>query len=209
MPESSTARPYLTRDEVRALVAQPDLRTGTGLRNRLLIEFMWRGGLRVSEAVTLRDRDVKIEDGDLLALTVRGKGNKVGVVYVRSEMTIDLLRRYRAVRPAGATTLFCTLSAAATRRVGEQHGGTATTKPGNQLSTNHVRQIINRLGQRAGIARELCHPHALRHTRAVLGLESGENIRHLQSTLRHARLSTTAVYLRYADTERAQAAVEL
>jgi site-specific recombinase XerD len=207
--ETTTNRPFLTRDEIRRLVAQPDLRTPTGLRNRLLLEVLWRGGLRVSEATGLKDRDVKIVEADLLALTVRGKGNKIGTVYVRSEMTVDLLRRYRSIRPSGASALFCTLSAPATRRVPEQFGGVAHTEPGCALSTDYVRQMMRRLGKRAGIARELCHPHALRHSRAVIGLESGENIEHLRRHLRHARLSTVSIYLAYGDRERADAAVEL
>lgn len=209
MTETTTERPYMTRDEIRRLVCQPDLATPTGLRNRLLLELLWRGGLRCSEVVGLKDRDVKIAEADLLALTVKGKGGKTGVVYIRSELTVDLLRRYRSIRPAGASTLLCTMSASATRRVGQQFGGVATTEPGKSLSTAYVRQLMKRLGARAGIAPELCHAHALRHSRCVLGLENGENIRHLMSTMRHARLSTTALYLRYSDTERAQAAVEL
>ncbi len=209
MSESSTSRPYMDRDEIRRLVAQPDLRTPTGLRNRLALELLWRGGLRCSEVVALKDRDVKTPEPDLLALTVKGKGGKTGIVYVRSEMTAELLRRYRAIRPKGASTLLCTQSAAATRRVSAQFGGIATTEPGKPLSTDYVRQMMRRLGKRAGIARELCHPHSLRHSRAVLGLENGENIAHLQQTLRHSNLATTALYLRYADSARAQAAVEL
>lgn len=93
MSETTTARLYMDRNEIRRLVAQPDLRTPTGLPNRLMLELLWRGGLRCNEVVSLKDRDVKTPEPDLVALTVKGKGGKTGVVYIRSEMTADLVRR--------------------------------------------------------------------------------------------------------------------
>ena len=101
----------LTTDEVRALVRACSNRAPTGIRNRALLVVLWRGGLRVSEALTLHLKDLDPTAGSVRVL--RGKGNKARVVgldppaFAVVERWLDA--RKRRGLPARAP-VFCTLA---------------------------------------------------------------------------------------------------
>ena len=73
---------YLSVDDVDALIAQPDVTTPRGLRDRALIELLYATGLRVSELVGLRPADLNLEAS---FLTCTGKGDKQRVVPIGDE----------------------------------------------------------------------------------------------------------------------------
>ena len=73
---------YLSIDEVDALLAQPDVATPRGLRDRALIELVYATGLRVSELVGLRPTDVNLEAS---FVTCIGKGGKERAVPIGDE----------------------------------------------------------------------------------------------------------------------------
>jgi integrase len=64
----------LTQDEVRALIGACSNRAPTGIRNRALLVMMYRGGLRLSEALALRPKDVDPDAGTVVIL--HGKGDR-------------------------------------------------------------------------------------------------------------------------------------
>lgn len=64
------------------------------------------------------------------------------------------------------------------------------------LQQGNFRRTFAELGRKAGLSRDLCHPHVLRHTRAVELLKRGVPVAAVQEILGHASLTTTAVYLR-------------
>jgi integrase/recombinase XerD len=68
---------YLSVDDVDRLIAQPDVTTPRGLRDRALIELLYATGMRVTELVTLRPADVNLEAS---YLTCTGKGTKQRIV---------------------------------------------------------------------------------------------------------------------------------
>src|SRR2546422_7374631 len=64
----------LTPDEVRALIKACSNRAPTGIRNRALLVLLYRGGLRITEALRLHPKDLDRAAGTVTVL--RGKGGK-------------------------------------------------------------------------------------------------------------------------------------
>ncbi len=165
----------LTREEVRALLAACG-RSATGLRNRGLLVVLWRGGLRVGEALALRPSDLDPAAGTLRV--PRGKtGHRTVGLDPEALAVVDQWAAHRSavVGLGGRRPLFCTLR-------------------GVTLQASYVRSMLKRLAARSGIERRV-HPHALRHTMAAELLREGASVRHIQLQLGHSDLSTTAAYL--------------
>src|SRR5262249_56086160 len=80
---------FLSLDEVDALIAQPDVSTPTGLRDRAMIELLYATGLRVSELVAARTADLHLDDH---YLTCIGKGNKERLVPIGWPASASLRR---------------------------------------------------------------------------------------------------------------------
>ena len=101
----------LTPTEVRQLITQCSTRAPTGIRDAALIAVLYRGGLRLSEALALYARDLNGEYGTLRVH--RGKGCKPRTVGldVTAFALIDRRRRKKAERGLDpqTTPLFCTL----------------------------------------------------------------------------------------------------
>ena len=66
---------FLEPAEVQAILEAPSLRSLTGLRNRCIMGIMYEAGLRISEALALKPRDVSLEDKRVEVL--RGKGHLI------------------------------------------------------------------------------------------------------------------------------------
>lgn len=163
----------LSQDEVRRLLDAPNVRYPTGLRNRCMLELMYRAGLRVGEVCALRPRDVEIPSG--IVRIWNGKTGD-GTAYFDSDSLRVLIEQWKAVRRAlpKGPTLFCTLK-------------------GAPVSVRYVEQMFQRMRSRAKIETR-CTPHTLRHTFATELLGEGFNIREVQEALRHADISTTQLY---------------
>ena len=189
-------RTYLQPSEVDALRAACSPRWPSSVRNRLLLECLYQGGLEVAEALELRDADVERAAFDLVRLRVCGRRGSSRWVAIRSELIAsDLLPRWRALRPRGATLLFCTLAEGE-----EPTGFGGRPRAGQALRGCYVRAMVKRLGQRAGLAPALASPRALRRSHAVHAMAEGTDLQELQLRLGHSRLDTTTRYL--ADTLR-------
>ena len=169
---------YLAVDDVDRLIAQPNVDTPRGLRDRALIELLYATGMRVSELVSLRPSDINLEAS---YLTCIGKGDKQRIVPIGDEAA-DWVQKYlRQSRPAllrkrSSPRLF----------VNARGGG-----PG--LSRVGFWKILKGYARQAGLSRTLS-PHVLRHSFATHLLERGADLRAIQMMLGHADLSTTQIY---------------
>lgn len=167
----------LTPEEVRALLQAPSATAPTGIRNQALLAVLYRGGLRISEALALERRDVDATAG---TITVRhGKGDRRRVVGMDAG-AFALLDRWldeRRRRGLRARAIFCTLD-------------------GHPLQASYVRALLPRLAAKAGIEKRV-HPHGLRHTCAAELAIEGVPVPLIQQQLGHASLHTTTVYLRH------------
>jgi site-specific recombinase XerD len=165
---------HYQREEVLALLdACPD--TAVGRRNRALITVLWRGGLRLGEALALRWYDI---DQQRATIRVRhGKGDKARTTALPPSALVRL-GAWRAdwdARFREPTLAFCTLQ-------------------GREIDQSYVRALLPRLAREAGIQRRI-HAHGLRHTFAVDLLHRGVNVLQIQQLLGHSNLGTTSVYL--------------
>lgn len=168
----------LTEDEVRTLLAQPDVTTAKGLRDRALLEMLYATGMRVSELVHLKREDVHL---DLQYVLVFGKGAKERIVPMGS-VAARFLGRYLA---EGRPAFFVK---------GEEDPGIVFLGLGGQaLTRQRVWELIGDYGRSAGLLKRIS-PHMLRHSFATHLLDNGADLRSVQEMLGHADISTTQIY---------------
>jgi site-specific recombinase XerD len=154
-----------------------------GARLRAMIVVLWRGGLRIQQALALGERDLDPRRGSLLVRN--GKGGR------RREIGMDAwgweqLRPWLAARvelPIGP--LFCVIDG---------------PNRGRPWSSAKVRVEFRRLAAQAGIRRRFA-PHQLRHAHAIELAREGVALNVIQRQLGHANLGTTSIYLQGIDTE--------
>jgi integrase/recombinase XerD len=167
---------YLSLDEMRELLAQPDTSTPVGLRDRCMLELLFATGLRVSELLGLTVEDVTQPDP---LIRVTGKRGKERIVpYGRAAEA--WLQRY--------------LSEGRPQLVGKRTiAALFLNTRGAPLSRSGLWRLLREYARAAGIAKPL-GPHSMRHSFAVHLLSGGADLRVVQELLGHADISTTQIY---------------
>jgi integrase/recombinase XerC len=168
----------LTNDEVGRLLEAPPHINVAGLRDRAILETMYSAGLRVSELVGLRDRDV---DTDEQIIRVRGKGRKERISPLGS-FAIKAMAAYARKRTRSPKT--------------ESLGRDApvfVNRFGNILTTRSVGRMLEKYIATADLDSRTS-PHTLRHSFATHLLDHGADIRSVQELLGHKSLATTQIY---------------
>jgi site-specific recombinase XerD len=168
----------LSGAEVKALLKGCSSRAPTGIRNRALITVLYRGGLRLSEALALYPKDIDRAQGAITVL--RGKGDK---------------RRIVGLDPGAFAILECWLEHRSRLGLGGRRPLFSTLK-GEPLKQSYVRTLLPRLARKAGIEKRV-HPHGLRHTHAAELAAEGIAVNLVQQQLGHSSLATTDRYLRH------------
>jgi integrase/recombinase XerC len=173
-----------TNQQVQALV-DAARRGRMAERDVAMVMVLVDTGLRVSELCGLKVSDADKGTGEL---TVTGKGNKRRQVYMGLATRRVLWRYVEAERrdAEGADALFVSV------------GGTQVR---GALTPNGVFQIIQKLGQAAGVSGVRCSPHTLRHTFAVNFLRNGGNLFELQQLMGHADLTVLRRYVALAEAD--------
>ena len=166
----------ISKEQAQAILAQPNPDCPTGLRSRVILEVMYRAGVRVSEVCNLGIGDIRWESAEI---EIRhGKGGGERVVPVASD-TASWLARWeheRPKKPGRGGYFFCSLK-------------------GNKLTTRYIRQMVDRCAEKAGIDRYTVSPHTFRHTYATEKLDDGFTVREVQELLGHSNIHTTSIYL--------------
>jgi integrase/recombinase XerD len=175
---------FLSIEEVDAIVAQPDVASPLGLRDRAMIELLYATGMRVSELIGVRAVDLHLDEQYLMCI---GKGNKERLIPM-GEQAADWIRRYQ--REGRAVLAGRSKSAQRSRTA---VGRLFLNTRGGPLSRVGFWKILKGHGRRAGI-RGAISPHVLRHSFATHLLERGADLRSIQLMLGHADLSTTQIY---------------
>ena len=171
----ATLPKFLDLSEVDRLLAQPDVATPRGLRDKALIAVLYATGLRVTELISLRLTNLHLEEGYLVC---RGKGDKERIVPIGQE-AIDWVRRY--------------LTEARPTLVKRASPWLFVNVRGGPLSRVGFWKLLKEYGLKAGITHDIS-PHVLRHSFATHLLERGADLRAIQMMLGHADLSTTQIY---------------
>ena len=167
---------FLSLEEVDTLIAQPNVETPLGLRDRAMIEVLYATGMRVSELVGVRTADLHLAER---YLTCIGKGNKERIVPVGDQAT-DWIERYQK------TARVTLLKRRSSPRLFLNVRGTPLSRVG-------FWKILKGYGRRAQLPRSLS-PHVIRHSFATHLLERGADLRAIQMMLGHTDLSTTQIY---------------
>ncbi len=146
-----------------------------GTRNRLVIEMFYLTGMRRSELINLRDRDI---DRDRKVIRVFGKRNKERMVPLL-DMFIGEIDGYISLRNGNDFE--------------NSEGWLFVTDKGNKLYEKFVYNIVNRyLSMVTTIEKK--SPHVLRHTFATHMLNRGADLNSIKELLGHANLSATQIY---------------
>lgn len=170
-------RDILTAQEAERVLAEPDLTTLLGLRDRVILETFYATGLRRMELVELKLYDL---DRERAAAMIReGKGGKDRVVPLGERCQAWLEKYLADVRP---------------RLVVEPDDSTVFLNTlGEPFSPNGLTQLVRDYVLASGVGKKgACH--LFRHTAATLMLEGGADIRYIQELLGHAELETTEIY---------------
>lgn len=172
-----------TPDEIARLVKACSTKAKTGIRNRALIITLYRGGLRLSEALSLFPKDLDRSAGT--ARVLHGKGDKSRTIGLDDGAFTAIERWLDAREKLGIgarSPVFCTLK-------------------GEPIFTAYIRALLPRLARKAGIAKRV-HAHGMRHTHAVELASEKVDLLTISAQLGHANISTTDTYLRHLAPQR-------
>jgi integrase/recombinase XerD len=168
---------FLSFDEIESIIAQIDLSTPEGGRNKAILETLYSCGLRVTEAVNLKLSQLYFDVG---FIRVIGKGNKERLVPIGSS-AIKYINLYRhkirvhlPIQPGEEDILFL-------------------NRRGRRLSRVMIFLIIKELVKKAGITKTIS-PHTFRHSFATHLVEGGADLRAVQEMLGHESITTTEIY---------------
>lgn len=172
---------FLTKEEQEALINIFNVRYITSHRNKTMVILCLKTGLRLSEMIDLKWKDINLMTGQLKV--VQGKGSKDRILWL-SETTIDILsewkeRQFSQVQKAEYVF---------------------TNRDGKQLKDRDVREMVVTYAKKAGITKQI-GPHTLRHSFGTDLLRDSKNIRMVQKALGHADLSSTMIYTHIVDDE--------
>jgi integrase/recombinase XerC len=164
------------RTSHRRLSSDEEQRHGVlRLRDRALLEVLYGGGLRVSEAVGLDTGDLFRDDGGLVVTIRRAKGGKSRTVPLGDQ---------------AAAALDAWLAA---RRSLTRSDALFVGASGTRLTTRSVQRQVARWRVAGGVVSPAT-PHALRHSYATHLLDGGVDLRSIQELLGHASLASTQIY---------------
>ena len=163
----------LTMQEMKELLAAPNMESFLGARDRAILEVLYASGLRVSEVCGLNLYDVGDEN-----IKVKGKGEKERIVPIASFslQTIDsYLSKFRSqIGNKEETALF-------------------TNSKGRRITRQEVWSLIKTYSKKIGLQKNIS-PHTLRHSFATHLLENGADLRVIQELLGHSHIATTDRY---------------
>lgn len=153
-------------------------------RNKLIIKLIVYTGIRVSEALNLRRKDI-FPAQDCYLLQIKGKGNKPRVAMIRKNHIQSLLDAWLTQRLALSPKydlLFCNMKGAA-------------------LTQSYVYKNVEQILMQAGIRKEKNGAHMLRHSFATLLYQQKRDLVMVQEALGHSDLNTSRIYTHF-DKER-------
>jgi site-specific recombinase XerD len=172
--------------DLERLLKAPEGNDLRSLRDRAILETFFSTGLRLSELCNL-NRHLNFDRGEI---TVRGKGNKLRVVFL-SDDAKKAIKNYLEKRDKKADTeeaLFISLTKAKEPKVI------------GRIIPRAIQRLIDFYARKAGIE-ERVTPHMIRHLYATDLLINGADLRSVQELLGHANVSTTQVYTHLTNKE--------
>mgnify|MGYP000074366956 FL=1 len=165
---------FLKDEELDKIFSVCNYNNPTEERDTLIIELLYATGVRVSELVNIKIKDINREEK---LIKVLGKGNKERmVIYNHTKKALDTYLKdgYNYFNKKSSEYLIL-------------------NKNGNKLSERYIREIINKKVSQASLDIKIS-PHTLRHTFATDILENGADLMTVKELLGHESLNTTSIY---------------
>jgi site-specific recombinase XerD len=174
--------------ELNRLMDAPNMETNPErrARDKAILELLFSTGLRVAELCSLtNDLDLQMDE-----FSIRGKGNKVRVVFLSDEAK-KAVKEYLALRKDMSDALFVPISDIpnASKKKNAINKG---------LDHRTIERIVKRYATLAGITKKVT-PHVIRHCFATDLLSNGADIRSVQAMLGHSNIATTQIYTHVTD----------
>jgi site-specific recombinase XerD len=191
LPERSLD--LITPAELTRLIESANGTDEKSLRDRAMLELLFSTGLRVSELCAL-DSDIDLSRDEL---SVRGKGDKVRVVFL-SDTAKNAVKAYLKVRKDMEEALFVNLPLQSKPKEGVEAKSKSVARAPGRLTPRSVERMIKIYAAKAGITKKVT-PHVLRHSFATDLLNNGADIRSVQQLLGHASIVTTQIYTHVTD----------
>ncbi len=176
----------ISREDAAKILAVPNIRTTIGLRNRAILQVMYRAGLRVQEVCNLTTEDMDLEKGFIYIQA--GKGDKDRYAPMDWD-TLEWCKKWALVRAEWFT------------KKGIKSDYFFPTLKGTPLNQRWLRFFFADLSKKTGVYirdgkdKKEIHPHIFRHTCFTECLEDGLTVREVQELAGHASLNTTMIYL--------------
>lgn len=166
---------FLKDEELDKIFSVCNYNNPTEERDTLIIELLYATGVRVSELVNIKIKDINREEK---LIKVLGKGNKERIViynnHTKKALDTYLKDGYNYFNKKSSEYLIL-------------------NKNGNKLSERYIREIINKKVSQASLDIKIS-PHTLRHTFATDILENGADLMTVKELLGHESLNTTSIY---------------
>jgi len=173
---------FLKLDQLKKLLAAPNIQKVPGLRDRAILETLFSTGLRVSELARLSRDDLRFRNNTTdFELAIVGKGSKVRTVYF-SERAVSALKDYIAKREDIDPAVFI-----------NYRPGASKSGDDRRLSVKSIEEIVKKYVKIAGLPVDAT-PHTLRHSFATDLLSQGVDLRLVQEFLGHKNIATTQIY---------------
>ena len=172
---------FLEGDDLERFLGAPlsgEHRDLMAYRDKAILEMLFSTGLRVSELANLKRDSLNLNKDEF---TVRGKGDKLRVVFVSPAAKL-WLKEYLERRKDTEPFLFLRQDRASRR--------SAELKP---LTPRSIQRLVDHYARAAGLTKHIT-PHTLRHSYATDLLMNGADIRSVQAMLGHASIQTTQIY---------------
>jgi integrase/recombinase XerD len=177
----------LNQSQIESLINTVDTKTIRGVRNRAILELLYGAGLRISELISIKIRDV---DSSNRVISILGKGSKQRIVVFGEECQFWIklwmnLRGYvlYGIRPS--EHLFFGIT--------NMNDVQYNPKP---LSPTTVYEWLQRTTRKSSVLIHTPLPvHALRHTFATHLYKGGADLRTIQMLLGHTSIQTTTIYI--------------
>ncbi len=183
--KSGTKLPsFMNKDEIDRFldaIEKFEFSENTGYRNRLIIKIIIYTGVRVSEVLNLKIKDI-FNENDVYMLQIRGKGNKPRVVMIKKHIIEYDLKNWLDTRISDTDLLVC-------------------NQKGARLTQAYVSRIVENILISAGIRKEKNGAHMLRHSFATLLYQKHHDLILVQEALGHSDINTSRIYTHF-DKER-------
>lgn len=166
----------LSYEEISMILDKPDINKPAGIRDRAMFETLYACGLRVSELINLKQKDI---NNEFQIVRVFGKGSKERIVPI-GKSAINWINEYKFK----ARVLFL--------KTANTEDALFLNQKGKPLTRMGVWKLLKKYSEKADI--QGVHPHTFRHSFATHLLEGGADLRAVQEMLGHSDISTTQIY---------------